>query len=209
MKMAATTRSGVLVSPAEHAEHMAEHYVGTIQCMDHLGSVYGPEYLMERDGRLQRLCDHLREHECQMMSEAAAAEWGRDFVGTVRQGSKSSGRGYPGTAANPYLPPQQPELEPEPEPEPKIDARRLTAAGFRQPTEAEFHGNGEWLVGRRLYVQGYGAGFVTGFGKLWGFGSSTHTIEFEGRSLGEQKVKLQSTCAKCEWCPTLSLCDRL
>ena len=51
------------------------------------------------------------------------------------------------------------------------------------------HGSGDALVGCRLYVQGYGAGTVTAFNRVYGKGASSHTIEFA--EFGSCKIKLQ------------------
>ena len=52
----------VLVSLAEHTEHMAEHFVAT---------VHDAEYLMD-SSQLEMLCHHLRLHERKALAEAKA-----------------------------------------------------------------------------------------------------------------------------------------
>jgi hypothetical protein len=50
---------------------------------------------------------------------------------------------------------------------------------FVDPTIEELHANGQWLVGRRVSVEGYGPGTVVAFQKTYGRGASRHLIEFD------------------------------
>jgi hypothetical protein len=50
---------------------------------------------------------------------------------------------------------------------------------FVDPTIEELHAHGEWLVGRRVSVKGYGPGTVVAFQKTYGRGASRHLIKFD------------------------------
>eukprot|EP01046_Picozoa_sp_COSAG06_P026394 COSAG06_NODE_2269_length_7201_cov_19.631090_4_plen_253_part_00 len=63
---------------------------------------------------------------------------------------------------------------------------------FADPTVEELHAHGEWLVGRRVSVAGYGPGTVVSFNKTYLQGASTHDIEFDsllGAAPGQQEEK--------------------
>ena len=85
-----------------------------------------------------------------------------------------------------------------------ITAARDTAAAavgqeeeFADPTVEELHAHGEWLVGRRVSVVGYGPGTVVSFNKTYLQGASTHDIEFDsGAAPGQEKLKVRLKLAR-------------
>lgn len=50
---------------------------------------------------------------------------------------------------------------------------------FVDPSVEELHAQGEWLIGRRVSVEGFGPGTVIGFLKTYGRGASRHVIKFD------------------------------
>ena len=70
-------------------------------------------------------------------------------------------------------------------------AARLLGAGWVWPSEEE-QAAGSELVGRAVWVQGYGSGEVHSFHRQFGLGASSHAILFESeRSSGVRAVKLR------------------
>ena len=55
---------------------------------------------------------------------------------------------------------------------------------FREPTQEEQQAHGQWLVSRRVTVEGLGVGTVVAFNKKLR-GSSSHEIAFDDSAQGE------------------------
>ena len=55
---------------------------------------------------------------------------------------------------------------------------------FREPSQEEQQAHGQWLVSRRVTVEGLGVGTVVAFNKKLR-GSSSHEIAFDDSAQGE------------------------
>ena len=62
---------------------------------------------------------------------------------------------------------------------------------FREPTQEEQQAHGQWLVSRRVTVEGLGVGTVVAFNKKLR-GSSSHEIAFEDSAQGKTLPLLSS-----------------
>jgi hypothetical protein len=81
---------------------------------------------------------------------------------------------------------EQPDQEPEEarNEEERAPAKPAPAAQVQQevfvdPSVEELHAQGEWLIGRRVSVEGFGPGTVISFQKTYGRGASRHIIKFD------------------------------